>query len=35
MKQEVIRMKKIIVVIAGIAAVVGVFSGMFVWREKK
>ena len=35
MKQEVIRMKKIIVVVAGIAAVVGVFVGVIVRREKK
>lgn len=35
MKQEVIRMKKIIVVIAGIAAAAGADIGMFVWREKK
>lgn len=35
MKQEVIRMKKIIVVIAGIAAVVGVFVGVIVRRKKR
>lgn len=35
MKQEVIRMKKTIVVIAVIAAVVGVFIGVTVRRKNR